>query len=61
MLDRSALIGRPTTWANWAVQAAVFGTGAVAMLIQDRPAAVLVALVVVLCLCRTPPAPRPAR
>lgn len=50
-LDRTALVGQPSTWANWAVQSAVYGLGAVLCWTSlNGVAASVIALVVLLSL-----------
>ncbi|MDA9020203.1 hypothetical protein N9H60_03390 [Flavimaricola sp.] len=46
ILNRTAIIGRPSSWPNFWVQAAIFGGGAVVYIKQGLPFAPLVALVV---------------
>ena len=50
MIDRSALIGLASTWANWAIQVALFGTGAVLYHAQGWPMSWLILFVVFLAL-----------
>lgn len=50
-LDRTALVGPASTWANWTVQAAVYGLGAVLCWTSfDGVAGHVIALVVLLSL-----------
>jgi hypothetical protein len=50
-LDRTALIGRASSWVNWIVQVALYGTGAVlCWRYLDGVAGNLIALVVLLSL-----------